>query len=106
MVRRPPWPELIGRSGGRVRLIVYLRGHHALGFLGEPAPARGSGHSAAAHEESTMYNPIGVRQLNAFAARAMLRLPDVRELDGPTGPAAHPTRPPVDDETPPAPIEP
>jgi len=53
-----------------------------------------------------MYNPIGVRQLNAFAARAMLRLPDVRELDGPTVPAAaHPTRPAADRE-PPAPIEP
>ena len=53
-----------------------------------------------------MYNPIGVRQLNAFAARAMLRLPDVRELDGPTTPAtAHPARPTADRE-PPAPIEP
>jgi len=52
-----------------------------------------------------MYNPIGVRQLNAFAARAMLRLPDVPRLDGPTTPAALPARPPADRE-PPAPIEP
>jgi hypothetical protein len=53
-----------------------------------------------------MYNPIGVRQLNAFAARAMLRLPDERALDGPTTPAAAlPTRPPADRE-PPATIEP
>jgi len=53
-----------------------------------------------------MYNPIGVRQLNAFAARAMLRLPDVRALDGPTTLAAsEPSRPPADRE-PPTPIEP
>jgi hypothetical protein len=52
-----------------------------------------------------MYNPIGVRQLNAFAARAMLRLPHVRELDSPTPAAAHPTGPPADRE-PPASVEP
>jgi hypothetical protein len=53
-----------------------------------------------------MYNPIGVRQLNAFAARAMLRLPDVRQLDGTTPMSvAEPSRPPADRE-PPTPIEP
>jgi hypothetical protein len=66
------------------------------------------------HEESTMYSHIGIRQLNAFAARAVLRLPDVRVLDGrvldgrvlDVPVAARPARPPADSGAPPTPIEP
>lgn len=54
-----------------------------------------------------MYNPIGVRQLNAFAARAVLRLPEVRPLDDAVDRVpAQPVRPPADREAPPGPIEP
>ena len=54
-----------------------------------------------------MYNPVGVRQLNAFAARAVLRLPDERVPDGRTGRAAAlPPHPQADSNPPPAPVEP
>jgi hypothetical protein len=54
-----------------------------------------------------MYNPVGVRQLNAFAARAVLRLPDARVLDPRTCQATvQPPHPQADSNAPPAPIEP
>lgn len=34
-----------------------------------------------------MYNPVGLRQLNAFTARARYRLPDVRAIAPPPAPA-------------------
>ena len=49
-----------------------------------------------------MYDPAGVRQLDPFIARAMIRLPDVRRLDPSvdrtTGPRHIPS---VTDEAPP-----